>query len=418
VRRLAVLAVALVLVGCGGAKPVGDAAELVPPSAVAFVSVETDLGSVPQVLRRFPFGPSTLKAIRRALQLKRSMGPELELAIFKGGIVGFTQPADEKRFEATLGPAQVHAKLGGWIAFTDKPALLDLVRHHKGKLSELRAYRDATARLPSGAVARAYAASGAAGLVTRAAGLGGSLPRVPSSAKWVGAALSSSAGRLELQVRAPAAAGTAAQSSSDLVAKIPSRSILAVGFGGIGRVPGDLSIGGVRLQEIADALGGEVVAYVRAGLPFPEVTIASKPKDPQKAVRDVGRLITKLAKPKAGPVPTTVDGVTLQDVALGALDIYYGTFDGTLVVSDSSSAVSALRSSGDKLKVPGLPEKTNGFVYLDIEHALPAVKAFAKLANQTVPAGLEADLKPLKTLVVYGTRDGAVQTIVALAQTR
>ena len=303
---------------------------------------------------------------------------------------------------------------------TFHPSLLPEVswKDGKGKLSELPAYRDATGRLPGGAIARAYAASGAAGLVTGAAGLGRSLPRVPSSAKWVGAALSSSADRLELEVHAPAAAGPAAQSSSGLVARIPSGAILAVGFGGVGRVPGNLSIGGVRLQGVADALGGETVAYVRAGLPFPEVTIASKPKDPQKAVRDVGRLIGKLAKPKAGPVPTTVDGVTLQDVALGAIDIYYGTFDGTLVVSDSTASVSALRSSGDKLRVPGLPDRTNGFVYLDVEHALPAVKAFAKLANQMVPAALEADIEPLKTLVVYGTRDGAVQTIVAILQTR
>ena len=135
-------------------------------------------------------------------------------------------------------------------------------------------------------------------------------------------------------------------------------------------------------------------------------------------MRDVGRLIVKLAKPKAGPVPITVDGVTLQDVPLGALDIYYGTFDGTLVVSDSTTSVSALRASGDKLQVPGLPDKTTGFLYLDVEHALPAVKAFAKLANQTVPARLEEYLRPLKTLVVYGTRDRDVQTIVAVAQTR
>ena len=74
----------------------------------------------------------------------------------------------------------------------------------------------------------------------------------------------------------------------------------------------------------------------------------------------IGRLIAKVSKTKKPPVTTTVDGVTLHDVALGAVDIYYGTFDGTLVVSDSSSAVSALRSNGDKLKVPGLPGKTNG----------------------------------------------------------
>ena len=135
-------------------------------------------------------------------------------------------------------------------------------------------------------------------------------------------------------------------------------------------------------------------------------------------MRDVGRLITKLARPKAPPLPTTVDGVTLQDVALGAVDIYYGIHDGTLVVSDTTDAVSALRSSGDKLKVPGLPDQTDGFLYLDMERALPALEAFAKLANQTIPAPVEADLRPLKTVLVYGVREGGAQTIVADVQTR
>jgi hypothetical protein len=148
------------------------------------------------------------------------------------------------------------------------------------------------------------------------------------------------------------------------------------------------------------------------------VTIASKPKDPAKAVRDIGRLITKLSKTKKAPLATTVDGVTLHDVALGAVDIYYGTFDGLFVVSDSTDSIAGLRASGDKLKVPGLPEKTNGFLYVDVEHALPAVRAFAKLANQKVPAQVDANLKPLKTLVIYGTRDGDVQSIFAVLQVR
>ena len=68
--------------------------------------------------------------------------------------------------------------------------------------------------------------------------------------------------------------------------------------------------------------------------------------------------------------------------------------------------------------MPGLPEKTNGFLYIDVEHALPAIRAFAKLAKQKVPAQVDANLKPLKTLVIYGTREGDVQSIFALLQVR
>jgi hypothetical protein len=419
VKRIALCGVVAVLAGCGGgSSSAGDAAELVPPSAVAFVSVQTDLDSLPQALNRFPFGPAALKAVRQGLKLEPSMGPQLDLAIFKGGTVGFTQPADEKAFEAALGPKQLHARIQGWTVFTDSAALLDLMRNHRGKLSDLPAYRDATGRLPAGAVVRAYGASNAGELVVGITGLGSTLPNLENATKWIAAALTASGNDLKLEVHAKGSTGRASQGGGDLVSRIPAGSVLALGLGGIGRVPGSLKPAGVDLQGVADALGGEAILYVRAGLPVAEVTIASRPKDPEKAVHDVGRLITKLSKPKKTRVLTTVDGVALHDVDLGKIDIYYGTFDGLLVVSDSTDSVSALRASGDKLKVVGLPEQTNGFLYIDFEHALPAVREFAKLANQKVPAQVTTNLKPLKTLVVYGTRDDDVQSIVVLLRLR
>ncbi|HEY8646332.1 MAG TPA: hypothetical protein VIL77_10685 [Gaiellaceae bacterium] len=419
-RRLALLGVVAVLVGCGGgSKPVSDAAELVPPSAQSFVSLQTDLGGLPHVLNRFPIGSAALKAVRQGLKLKPSMGPELDLAIFKAGTVSFTQPADEKALEAALGPKQLHARIRGWTVFTDKAPLLDLVQHHKGKLSELTAYQDAIGRLPASGIVRAYSTTVVASGLALTRSLPVNLPTANvKQPNWVAAALTSNGDELKLEVHLKGTKGPAAQSSSDLVSQIPAGSVLALGIGGFGRVSGKLKIGGVDLQSLADALGGEAIVYVRAGLPFPEVTLASKAKDPEQAVRDIGRLITKLSKTKKAPLTTTVDGVTLHDVALGAVDVYYGTFDGLFVASDSTDAVAGLRSSGDKLKVPGLPATTNGFLYIDVEHALPAIRAFAKLAKQKVPAQVDANLKPLKTLVVYGTRDGDVQSIVALLQVR
>jgi hypothetical protein len=416
VKRLALLAAVAMLAGCGGgSKPAGNAAELVPPSALAFVSVRSDLGSLPQVLKRFPFGATALKAVRQGLQLRPSTGSQLDLAIFKAGTVGFTQPADEKAFEAALGPKKLHAQIRGWTVFTDSAQLLDLIKHHKGKLSELPAYKNAIGRLPASAVVRAYGARGA-GASVLGARFGRSIPI--GGTNWTSAALTSSGTELKLEVHAKGTKGPALQSSADLVSQIPAGSVLAAGLGGFGPLPESLNVGGIDVKGIAGALGDQAIVYVRAGLPFPEVTIASKPKDPAKAVRNIGRLIAKLSKTKKAPLATTVDGVTLHDVALGAVDIYYGTFDGLFVVSDSTDSIAGLSAGGDKLKVPGLPEKTNGFLYIDVEHALPAVRAFAKLANQKVPAQVDANLKPLKTLVMYGTRDGDVQSIFAVLQVR
>ena len=417
-RRLALLAAAALLAaGCGGAKATSDAADLVPPSAQSFVALQTDLGALPRVLDRFPVGPRALKAIRNTLKLKRTMGPQLDLAFFKAGSVGFTQPKDEKAFEDSLAPEQVHARIRGWTVFTDSPSLLHLVQHHEGKLSELPAYTEAIGRLPMGAVVRAYARPGAVSSLRRTVRF--DTRKLVEGAKWTAAALSARRSELKLEVHAKGATGSQSQPTPDLVSRIPASSVLAFGFGGPNSIQGKLQkIAGVDVQALADALGGPAVGYARPGLPFPEVTIASRPRDPEQAIREIGRLIVKLSKAKKPAVTTTVDGVTLHDVVLGAIDIYYGTFDGLLVVSNSTDAISGLRSTGDKLKVPGLPDNANEFLYLDVERALPAARVFAKLANQQLPAQLDANLTPLKTLVAYGTREGDVQSIFAFLRLR
>jgi hypothetical protein len=417
VKRTALLVAVVVLAGCGaGAKPVDDAADLAPPKTPTFVLLKTDLGALPQVLGRLPFGPATLRAIRHGLRLRPALGPELDVAIFKGGTVFFTQPGDEKRFEASLAPNEVHARIRGWTVYTDKPALLELVRHHPGALSAQAAYAAATKSLPGDAVARGYTATGAFAVpaVPRLF-----LPRLPARPKWLGAAVSASGDTVTIEVRAPRSeAGPGETATSELASRIPAGAVLAVGLDTVRRLPGKPTIAGLDLREVADAVGENAVAYVRPALPFPEVTVVSMPDDPAAALRDVARLVTRIGRPRFAPVPVTVDGVRLQDVALGAIDLYYGSHEGRVVVSDATGAVAAVRSGGEKLTVPGLPERADRLLYVDVEHGLPALKAFAKLANQRVPPRLEANLRPLKTIVVYRTRDARTQTFVAVLETR
>jgi hypothetical protein len=77
-----------------------------------------------------------------------------------------------------------------------------------------------------------------------------------------------------------------------------------------------------------------------------------------------------------------------------------------------------LRASGDKLDVPALPEHADRLLYLDAERGLPALRAFAALANQRVPSELVANLRPLKTLFEYRAGDAHAETSVAVWQTR
>ena len=184
---------------------------------------------------------------------------------------------------------------------------------------------------------------------------------------------------------------------------------------------------GVSVQDIIDAVSGPGILYVKAGAPLPEVTLVVKPADAQKAQQTVGALIGKLAK-GAKPTSTTVNGVTLQSVSLGPVSIYYGTFDGQLVLTDSQTAIGELQSKSNRLadddtfkaaqKAAGLPDSASAWLYVDLQDTIPAVEGLATLAGQQVPPAVSPNLQPLKSFVAYGSADGDTTTAVVFLQTK
>ena len=110
---------------------------------------------------------------------------------------------------------------------------------------------------------------------------------------------------------------------------------------------------GIDLPALVGALDGPVIAYVRAGLPLPEVTIAAEPSQPQRAVKAIGQLITKFAQAAA----RGADEGRRRDankVDLGALALYYGVNGGELVVTDSANALAELKGSVGHLTGDGV----------------------------------------------------------------
>jgi hypothetical protein len=180
---------------------------------------------------------------------------------------------------------------------------------------------------------------------------------------------------------------------------------------------------GLDLPTLVGAFDGPLIAYLRAGVPIPEVTIASRPAHPARLVPAVAKLIARMAKAQVTPVPTKVDGGTLNAVDLGSITIYFGVNDGIFVVTDSANALAELNGSVGHLTGEGvfkdaagasdMPGDNQGFLFVDVKDALPALNGFAQLANQTLPPSVQEDLKPLRSLLVYGARSGPVQTLVA-----
>lgn len=385
----------IALVGCGGApRGTADAADLVPPGASSFLRVRTS--QVPRAAALLARFPSSLSLLRRGLlrdvpRVPPGAGAELDVATIGGGRVFFTQPVDEQAFAKQLDAAgRPHARVRGWTVFAASAALLDAVRKQRGSLADRLWYRAASATLPSEAALREVASG------------------------WWAAALTVHDADAELEVhrlrsRLPPQAG------SSLAAQVPADAIAAAGVAGPQNVP-------LRapklLHELARALGGPVVGWVRAGTPLPEVTVVSRPADGRRALGATARLIARLTKNPASSA-VTLGGRPMRRVANGAIDIYYGLVRDELVVTDSAAAPARLGSGGRTLPARSrLPDATESWAYANVSDGLPLAHLFAGLFDTQVPEALETRLAPLEDVLVYASHEGHVATVVTRIGTR
>jgi hypothetical protein len=462
--RLAGLAAAVMILaaGCGGGgggSSSDSADSLAPSSALGFVTFDTDTSSAQvssalAILNKFPIKARAEQQLRASIRksgvnvdaLTSSAGSEVDLAVIKVNgrpqPVGLAKPSDEKAFDAQLDKhATKHTTLKGWTVFADKQATLDAFTNASGgSLSDDAAYQAAMKTIPADgdAIVRFYASSAAAQTAlgaakTRVGPTAGSLNPL-TAANWFAGAVTSSDGAFKVEAHAKSSA-KAAPSGNALVDQIPAGSIVALALQGGGAiipastdrqlVPFGRQLG-IDLPGLVAAFDGPVIAYVRSGIPLPEVTIAARPKQPQRAAAAVGGLLKRFTKAAKG-VPTPVDGGTLTKIDLGPVALYYGVNDGQLVVTDSANALAELKGSvghlsGDSVfkeakDGAGMTDGGQGFFYVDIKDALPAVSGFAQLANQTLPPQVEANLRPLRSMLVFGSRDGDIQSFVAYVKT-
>jgi hypothetical protein len=472
-RAIAIVATTLALAGCGGGGS-GDgggsatggesAASLVPATARAFVAIDTDFDSdqvktADNVLKKFPGRNRALAAIRKSIRqsgidpeaLQRSAGPELDVAFLGAGgdlAVGFTKPQDKAEFirilESGNTPAK-HIEKDGWIVFSDEQAALDAVQNADEKLADLQPYKDAIAELPEEALAKGYASRvgirslGAGGLGVGA--LGGAAPGALKGTKWASGAVLAHDDGVELQGFSATGAGGFAPYTATLTDDIPSGSVLALSFKNAGQAVDQLrssSAGtfvvptieqalGVSLADLQTALTGEGVVYVRPGTPIPEVALITKPADEQQALAVVDRLVQHLAPSGAQATPTTVAGVPMKRLSLGVVGILYGVVDGKLVVTNSANAVQFVQDGGDSLKddatfketsnAVGLPDQTGGWLYLDFKDGVPLVEGLYELSGDQLPAEVTENLRPLRSAILYTSRDGEIQNVKAFVGT-
>jgi len=194
---------------------------------------------------------------------------------------------------------------------------------------------------------------------------------------------------------------TAHGSDSSLQRLVPKDALLYLAFhgakgmlSGLGANPVLQQSGfkglGAALGRFDTILQGENALYVRsAGGHLPEVTFIAAPGHGVDGAAVFGRLVKGFSQGQGQ-------------------HLHYANVNGRLVVSDLPSGIAFAKTGGKSLaespeyqsaaKSSGLPTKPQVVLYVDIHSTIPVIQ---RLGNGRIPAGIERNLKPLRSAVEY-----------------
>jgi Protein of unknown function (DUF3352) len=468
------LIVAVMVAGCGGGgdkkapsvtggtTPAG--ADYVPTAAVGFVSIVTDSNSKQwnagrDLLGKFPGKDRLIASIQQsfakqqldyAKDVEPAVGAEVDIGLLglqgnDGQVIGLTQPDDPSALEALLGKLSqggtktVFKRIGEWTAASDAQSALDASASAKSgsSLVDNTSFAEAMTDLPADAIARMWF-DGAA--LTRTAqtrtGGTGSIPgygRLVSVAAALG--MKSDGVTINGVVKTDKDISAVKKYSSKLISQVPAGVLAYLSFASlddainaIAAIPSvKQQLGqfeaqlGVTLAELAPLFAGEGAVYVRQGVPIPEITIVLEQSNEASARTTADKLFTRVAPALQGQVTsTTVSGVSLKQITGQNFSIYYGVFDGKLVVTDSTTGIAGLRDSGQKLAddalftgagdAAGMPDETAGFLYVNLKDAIPLIENLLTSFGGNIDPAMQQNLDPLKSFLVFASVDGPKAT--------
>jgi hypothetical protein len=464
---LALLALLLALAGCGGgstgasATTGTQAADLVGADTVALVSINTDRDGdqwrqADELLGRFPGREKLLESFRKELRdegvdwdedVAPALGPELDLAVgYTAGaddpdVVLLVRPDDAAKLKElaakdTGGERMVERELAdGWWAISDTAASLDAVLAREGaaKLSAQDAFQQASADQAEESIVEAYVNGPRLRELAPAATrkqLDG-LPFLDTLGGIVGSVQALDDG-LRLRGSARGVDEQAAPAfESRFLDQVPAGAILFATFRGdsaseaiaqlrtsLGALTGQVEAQlGVRLDDLVQLIGGELAVYVRPGPLFPEVTLVATTQDEARATRTLTTLGDRLARLTGGTPRTVVEGgITFTQIPVQGLSVAYAVADGRIILTDLPSGAAKL-GTGDSLAddedfqeardAAGMPDETTGFAYVNVADAATLLD----LLGGDVPAEARENLRPLRSLLLYGSRDGERATV-------
>ena len=430
----AALALGLLLIvgsGCGAGSAAtatrsGEAASLVPPDALAFVSADANLKSDQwQAVDDLTGG--ALADLTSKLNYDRDVAPALgdEVSLAVLGIdkgqpeaVAFAKPTDEAKLKALAAKYDQGSehytveRIGGWSVVADSEEAFDAVRAADSgrSLADVAEFKTAVNGFDSSGLAFVYADG--AGLKTLP-GQVGALVRVGGSPRWVAARVAGEGKAVRLQLHAGSPGFTPALYRPQLLRDVPSGALLAFSFKNVDvllqRLQSEPSLQsalgqlqkvlGVSAAELPATLRGEGVFYVAQSAVVPTLVLELNSAKPATAARALRGVAARL-RAKAGNVLT--------------LSVFQRGNRVFLTNAADAPAAPANRLVDDQpfkdaLSAADAPADVTWLAYADLHRLLPLVQALAQLQGGTAaPSQKETQrLEHLGTLVAFGARSGS-----------
>lgn len=403
-------ALALALAGCGGGSATTSSsgesgAKLVRADALAFVAIDSDLGSsqwqqLDELSKKFPGRGKALAQLKQGLaengvdyekDVKPALGPEVDFALAAGSggkdpsVAGLTKPKDADKFKALIEklnahdqdpaakPAVYKAIEDGWYAISNTQAQIDAVlKSSEGDaLADNSTFKGALEKLPGEALLKAYVDGRQLNELIQAQSQKSATPFDPSTLgldKLEFVAASTSAESDGIRARGASSGGDlgGGEFSSKLLDGVPGNALAFLNFRGAGttdqmkkleanptvaRALQQIEAGlGVSFDDILALLRNEVALYVRPGVGIPEVTLALETKDQAAALSTLDRLAARLvAATNGGQVqPGKQGGHDVKTIDLGRIAIHYGGLGDKVLVTSGLNGI-ADYGSGSKL---------------------------------------------------------------------
>jgi hypothetical protein len=465
---------ATVATACGGTtggRPGGigtSGAALVTADAVGYLAIDSDLSSsqwqqVDDLLKKFPGRDKWLKALDKELasqkidyerDIKPALGSELDLAVVGSSSASvsyamLTKPDSLPNAEALVhklgeGAPSVTRVVDDWLVVASQAATIDSVLKGSGSaLADNSRFKDAFGELPDDALAKVYAnGTSLTKLVksqlnrseTATAGDSGNLD-------WIAASLVAQGDGLELEGDVKTLNGKSYLGpayASKLISGVPADAIAYATFHGSGAALDQLKQNpmfnqglrqfeqmlGVSADELAALFAHENVFYVRRGPGIPEFSLVLEAPDTAQTLATLDRLAThvaKLAPARLGH--ETEDGLAVKTLNFGPVTARWAGFDGRVLLTTSPTGITDYRAGGDKLgddsgfkdalSGAGVPDKTNGMLYVNVADAVKLAESYAGLAGGKLPRDVESNLEPLRSFVAYGSPSGDLTKFTA-----